>query len=82
MREKFRAALSGKHRAVVAEALKILETRFVGNERTEGYLGDSPVAVAKFDLGDDDDADVRDARILRQRMVSDLIERFLAGLRS
>lgn len=80
--EKFRAALSGKHGAVIAEALKILETRFVGNKQTEGYLRDGPIAVARFDLGDGNDNEARESRILRQRTVSDLIERFLAGLRS
>lgn len=80
--EKFRAAMSGKHGPVIAEALKILETRFVGNEHTEGYLRDGPVAAAKFELWSDDDQDTRETRILRQRTVSDLIERFLVGLRS
>lgn len=79
--EKFRAAVSGKHGAVIAKALTILETRFVGNTQTEGYLRDGPVSVAQFELGDDTDAEARDARILRQRTVSDLIQMFLAGLR-
>lgn len=81
--EMFRAAMSGKHRPVIETALKILKTRFTDNDPTAGYRRDGPTAVAKFEQigGDDEDAG-REARILRQRRVSDLIGEFLSGLTS
>jgi hypothetical protein len=39
-----------------------------------------PVAVAKFELGEGDEADQREARVLRQRQASDVIDRLLAGI--
>lgn len=46
--------------------------------QTEGYRKDGPVAVAKFELGDDDqDNSRREARILRQRAVTQLIDSLL-----
>ena len=38
------------------------------------------MAVAKFELGESDDADLREARALRQRQVSDLIDQLFARL--
>lgn len=76
----FTRALAGKHAAVVREALDILRRRFADEEATEGYRKDGPVAVAKFELGDGDEADQREARILRQRQASDVIDRLLAGI--
>jgi len=49
----FRAALDGKHKEAIQAAVKILKKRFTDDEQTEGYLKDGPVAVAKFDLGED-----------------------------
>jgi hypothetical protein len=77
----FARALAGKHAAVVREALDILRRRFADEEATEGYRKDGPVSVAKFELGDSDDAEQREARVLRQRQASDLIDRLLAGIR-
>ena len=42
---------------------------------TVGGYKDGPVAVAKFELSDDEE--VRERRILRQRDVSDLVARFV-----
>jgi hypothetical protein len=78
--EAFRIELQGKHGAVIAESLAILRSRFAQDANTEGYRKDGPVAVAKFELGESDDADQREARALRQREVSDLIDRLLARL--
>jgi predicted nucleotidyltransferase len=72
--KEFRAALEGKHKAVLAEVLSILARHFADDNETEGYRKAGPVAVAKFELGEDSD---RDARILRQRDVADLIMRLL-----
>ncbi len=75
----FARALAGKHAAVVRDALDILRRRFADEEATEGYRKDGPVAVAKFELGDGDEPEQREARTLRQREVSDMIGRLLAG---
>jgi hypothetical protein len=75
--EALRKELEGKHAEVVRAALAILRTRFVSDEKTEGHRKDGPVSVAKFELGEGDDEGQRDARVLRQREVSDLIERLL-----
>lgn len=78
--EAFRIELQGKHGAVIAESLAILRSRFAQDANTEGYRKDGPVAVAKFELGESDDADLREARALRQREVSDLIDQLFARL--
>lgn len=79
----FKAALKGKHEAVIREALARLTVRFCDGNPDEAYLRDGPVAVARFE---DDDADVdgdeelRNRRILRQRRAADLMLAFLAPL--
>jgi len=73
----FARALAGKHAAVVREALDILRRRFADEEATEGYRKDGPVSVAKFELGEGDDAEQREARVLRQRQASDVIQQLL-----
>ena len=77
--DRFNHALGGKHRDI-GLALNILRARFATEGRTEGYLKDGPVAVAVFELGDNRSPDVRERRVLRQRDVSGLIERFLAAI--
>lgn len=76
----FGRALAGKHAAVIREALDVLRRRFADDGATEGYRKDGPVSVAKFELGEGQDSDLRDARVLRQRQASDLIDRLLAGI--
>ncbi len=76
--EAFREALEGKHRDVVKNALERLRARFVQVGGTDGYRKDGPVAVAKFELGEGDEPEQREARILRQREASDVIEQLLA----
>ena len=71
--EAFRRAREGKHGDVINEALGILKKRFTDDDVTEGYRKDGPVFVAKFERGEGDDEDSREARALRQREVSDLI---------
>ena len=75
--EMFRQALDGKHGAVIEDALAVLRKRFVQDNRTEGFRKDGPVAVALFELGEDDDPD---RRLLRQREASDVIEELLASI--
>lgn len=67
----FRTALAGKHRATIEAALGILAKHFADDATAEGFEKDGPVAVSKFELGED--AVLRDARIRRQRDVSGLI---------
>jgi hypothetical protein len=74
----FRAQTEGKHGAAVRSALDILRRRFVDEPGTEGFTKDGPVAVARFELGND--ADQRDRRVLRQREASDIIDRLLKGV--
>lgn len=76
--DSFRQGLNGKHGAVIQAALAILRSRFAQDDKIEGYRKDGPVSVAKFELGESDEAEQREARTLRQRQASDLIERLFA----
>ena len=78
--EAFRRECNGKHGDVVTRALAILRTRFAQVGETEGYRKDGPVAVAKFELGESDEPELREARALRQREACDVIEQFLARM--
>jgi hypothetical protein len=75
--EAFRNERSGKHGAVIETCLTILRSRFAGDDETEGYRKDGPVAVAKFELGEGDEQYQREARTLRQRQASNVIEQLL-----
>jgi hypothetical protein len=76
----FRRESGGKHGAVIEETLAILRKRFASDDNTEGYRKDGPVAVARFEQGEGDEADQREARLLRQRQASDVIEQLLARI--
>lgn len=76
----FREARAGKHGAVVRESLSILRRRFAVEDSVEGFRKDGPVAVARFEKGDDTEPELREARLLRQREVSDPVERLLASI--
>jgi hypothetical protein len=76
----FRAALDGKHNAVIREVLVLLARHFSDDGKIEGYLKTGPVAVSKFELGEDEAS--RDDRIRRQRDVADLVMRFLKAVGS
>lgn len=78
--EAFRQSLEGKHRDVVKAALNILQSRFARAGDVEGYRKDGPIATAKFEIGESDESDQREARALRQREVSDLVEQLLARI--
>jgi hypothetical protein len=78
--DAFRKEREGKHGAVIQSALEILRQRFAQNDTTEGYRKDGPVSVAKFELGESDEPEQREARALRQRQVSDVIEQLLARI--
>jgi len=73
----FRKELDGRHSDVIRASLAILCNRFVQDDKTDGYLKDGPVSVAKFELGEGDEPEQREARALRQRQVSDVIEQLL-----
>lgn len=75
--ESFRAQRTGKHGEVVKASLAILRSRFADDEKVEGYRKDGPVAVARFELGEGDEAEQREARALRQRQASDVIVQLL-----
>jgi hypothetical protein len=76
----FRAERSGKHGSVVKRALEILRTRFATNGDTEGYRKDAPVAVARFELGETEEPGQHEAKALRQRQVSDVIDQLLGKI--
>ena len=76
----FQKARHGKHGAVVEASLAILRSRFASDEKVEGYRKDGPVSVAKFELGEGDEPEQREARILRQRQACDVIEQLLARI--
>ncbi len=78
--EMFRNTLECSHGAVIQESLAILRNRFIRDAEVEGYRKDGPVAVPRFELGEDNEADQREARMLRQREVSDVIEQLLARI--
>jgi hypothetical protein len=76
----FRQEREGKHGVVVAASLAILRSRFASDDDVEGYRKDGPVSVAKFELGEGDEAEQRELRALRQRQASDVIEQLLARI--
>jgi len=76
----FGRALSGKHAAVTRGALNVIRRRFAGDEPTDGYRKDGPNSVGKFELDKGQDPKQREARVLRQRLASDLADRLLAGI--
>ena len=76
----FQRERSGKHGAVVKASLAILRSRFASDDKTEGYRKDGPVSVARFELGEGDEPEQREARILRQRQACDVIEQLLARI--
>ena len=78
--EAFRKARDGKHGAVIQAALAILSNRFAQDGTTEGYRKDGPVSVAKFELGEGDEPEQREARALRQRQASDVIDQLLGRI--
>ena len=80
--QMFREALEGGHGEVIRDCLSVLRNRFAEDDEVEGYRKDGPVAVALFELGEGDEADQREARLLRQREVNSLMERLLAQIAS
>lgn len=74
-------ALDSKHCDVVRDALSILRIRFTQTGEIEGYRKDGPVAVAKFELGEGDAPELREARALRQREACDVVEDLLRRIR-
>jgi hypothetical protein len=76
----FHKERSGKHSAVIDASLAILNARFADDGKTEGYRKDGPVSVAKFELGESNEPEQREARVLRQRQVSDIIAQLLGRI--
>jgi hypothetical protein len=77
--KQFVAALDGKHRDAIAAAVDIVKRHFADDTTTEGYRKNGPVAVAKFEFGDEEET--RDDRTLRQRQAADIVMSFLMMLR-
>ncbi|MCW2244768.1 hypothetical protein M2352_000359 [Azospirillum fermentarium] len=80
-RAAFQQALTGKHADTIRTALAILSKRFCDPNPDDGYRREGPVATARFEIdGDDDDADIQNQRVLRQRVVSEVIAGLLKNL--
>lgn len=77
---KFASALGGNHKDTIVQALGILRKRFCSEGEDDGHQKDGPIAVMKFELGEEGNVDDRDRRILRQREVNTLIEKLLAAI--
>lgn len=79
----FNAAMEGKHRDVIREALDRLSVRFCDTNADQSYLRDGPIAVARFEDNDADagDEELQNRRILRQRQAADIMSAFLLPLR-
>jgi hypothetical protein len=69
-----------KFRGRSKEVLGLLSKHFADDDETEGYKKSGPVAVAKFEMGVDDDPEARDARARRQRDASDIVMRLLKAI--
>jgi hypothetical protein len=74
----FRGQREGKHAEVIQSAFVILRNRFATDDGAEGYRKDGPVAVARFEIGED--LDRRESRVLRQRSVAEVIEELLRSI--
>ena len=72
--DAFRKELAGKHGAVIQASLAILHNRFAQNEKIERYRKDGPVSVAKFELGESDEPEQREATLLTMQLTSPLPE--------
>jgi hypothetical protein len=75
---EFESAAQGKHRETIGLALRRLHARFGDADAAQAYRRDGPVAVAKFEMGDE--AELIEQRALRQRDVAEIVGRFLASL--
>ena len=71
----FQSVLESKYKDVVQSAMRILQSKFADDDHTEGYAKNGPVSVAKFEMGES--METREARILRQRKVADIIMHLL-----
>ena len=78
--EAFRQARDGEHRDVIELTLEVLRRCFAREDKTEGHRKDGPVAVARFELGEGEEPEQREARMLRQRQANEVIEEFLARI--
>lgn len=80
----FSRGLEGKHCEVIKDALERIGVRFTDPNPDEAHLRDGPVAVARFEYGDpidEEDDELRNLRILRQRQAADLIGKFVEPFR-
>jgi hypothetical protein len=77
---EFRAAIEGKHRQIIESAFGILRRRFCDDEAAPGFRKDGPVAVARFELGEGNEPELRERRLFRQREASEIISRLTGKL--
>ena len=78
--EALRQARDSEHREVITLTLDALRRRFSGDVRNEGHRKDGPIAVAKFELGESDEPEQQEARLLRQRQVNEVVEQLLVAI--
>jgi len=79
--QSLQRALAGSRGTEIAAAVDILQRRFVGADPSRGHLLTGPVAVAKFELGEENDPETREGRLLRQREVSSVMDGILRRVR-
>lgn len=73
------SALGGKHGEIIRSSLNILRRRFTDDKNGQGYEKDGPVAVSSFEI-EAADEDGKEARVLRQRQVSEIVVSFLKAI--
>ena len=78
--EDFGKARDRGHGAVIELTLAILRKRFAQDDKIEGHRKDGPVSVARFELGEGEEPELREARLLRQRQATDVVEQLLAKI--
>ena len=74
------SAAEAEYGPVIRDCLSILRDRFAGDDEVEGYRRDGPVAVALFEMGEGEEADQREGRLLRRREINSVMERHFSRI--
>lgn len=78
----FLSALNTDYAEMIRTGLQVIKKRFCSDDKTEGFRKDGPVKAIIFEMqdaaGDSDEG--RNARILRQRSVSEAAEVLIGAL--
>lgn len=77
--DRFAEALTGKHGAIIQEALDGLMATFGDTAEVEGYLRDGPTRAAQFEIEGDSRED-RERRLVRQRDFAGIVNALLSEI--